>query len=748
MTKTETKSRASSIKKPRGGLPKKHPKKKSPWKIALIVIAVLLVIGVVSGIIMYSACYEDISNRPYEQKQKTQVISSDSQVIAELFERNQTYVSLSQVPKDLQNALIATEDSRFYEHGGIDPRGIMRSLVSNIIGGDATGQGASTLTQQLARLLYLDDISTEDSTWDSIKRKVSEISIAFQLEKKYTKDQILEMYLNEYFFGSSAYGVEEAAKTYFGKDVSQLNLAECAMIAGLPQAPSAYAPNSDFEAAKNRQKQVLDRMVATGYITQEQADAAYNTELTIIPQDQALAAINNQITPGYEEYVQKALNTYAEYAAPTYMKQNNITDQDQAEEEIRDNLASGGYKIYTSIDTRFQNDAIETATATIENYGLDTRSEPVDEYPGEDVAIVSVDRDGAVKAYFGGVSDVDMADTPLQPGSNAKPLYYSGVFEKGILSPNDTVLDKTEDFGGGYTPHNYGGSESGRYVTLQQALINSLNVPSVRVFQAFGVENAMEWIQSFGISTIVTPEDNPEHNDYNLAAATGGWTQGVKPLEMAAAFNVFNNGGIYNEPYFITKIETTAGNAVFDKSEMGLDTHRVMSENTASTMWGILRQGVTSGTGGAAAQSLPTAGKTGTTDNEENLWFSGMTSNITTSVWVGSRNYDPTGLSSAVAAGTYGSYMSTLINNGVVTQDTGSNVGANSAASASTSSTTNTTPTPEPTTAPEPTAQTTVTPTPEPEPRPEPTPEQDTGNDDTGNNTTDNENSGQEVPQQ
>ena len=193
-------------------------------------------------------------------------------------------------------------------------------------------------------------------------------------------------------------------------------------------------------------------------------------------------------------------------------------------------------------------------------------------------------------------------------------------------------------------------------------------------------------METFGITTFVSPEDDAAVNDYNLATATGGMTNGIKPLEMAAAFNVFNNGGIYNEPYFINTITTTSGDSVFDKSQMGLDTHRVMSEDTASTMWSILRQVVTSGTGGNAAQSLPTAGKTGTTDNAECLWFSGMTSNVTTSVWLGSREYDPTGLSSSVTAGEYGYYMSTLINNGVVTEDTATDAGVATISNSSSSS--------------------------------------------------------------
>ncbi|MEG2651050.1 MAG: biosynthetic peptidoglycan transglycosylase, partial [Eubacterium sp.] len=215
---------------PQRGLPKKNKAKLRPWQIVLIVLVILFIAGCATVFALYQANRVDISGDTYTTKEKTQIISSDNVVIAEIFSKNQSYVSLDQVPQDLRNALVATEDSRFYTHNGVDFFGIARSLVGNLVNRSATGQGASTITQQLARLLYLPDIGSEQTFSDSINRKFKEISIAWQLEEKYSKDQIMEMYLNEYYFGSSAYGVEEAAETYFGKTVAECNLAECAML--------------------------------------------------------------------------------------------------------------------------------------------------------------------------------------------------------------------------------------------------------------------------------------------------------------------------------------------------------------------------------------------------------------------------------------------------------------------------------------------------------------------------------------
>lgn len=641
--------------KPRSkGLPKKETKKtpNKTWIIVLSIIAGLALIGGIGIYLLYTANFTDISGVEYTPKEKTAIYTADNVQIASIYSQNRTYVSINQVPQDLKNALVATEDSRFYTHHGVDYFGVLRALVSNVVGGNSRGQGASTLTQQLARLLYLPDIASESTFMDSLNRKFKEISIAYQLEDKYTKDQIMEMYLNEYYFGSAAYGIESAAETYFGKHVSDLNLAESAMLAGLPQAPSVYAPNSDFEAAKNRQRQVLDRMVDAGYIDQAQADEAYNTPLNIVPWSPN--DINNQISPGYQDFVNQVLNEYAVAVSPTVMKERGLS-QDEAIAYTRENVASGGYKFYTTLYASYQNDAIETVQNKLSGYGYDQAA-------GYTAALVTCDRDGAIRAYYGGneaYSDIDMADSPRQPGSNIKPLYYAMALEKGLYSPGSTLMDEPINIGG-YSPQNYGNSYSGA-ITFTQSLVQSKNVTSVQIFDDLGVTNAVDGLKQYGFTTI-------NDDDYNLAVALGGLTNGFKPYEMAAAFNTFNNGGVYNQPYFIQKATTSAGEQILDKSNLGLVSRQVMSADTASTMWNIMRQVVTSGTGGNAACGRPTAGKTGTTDNEENLWFTGMTGNLTTSVWMGNLDYEIVGGGSYLPAGIYGSYMSTLVNNDMIAE--------------------------------------------------------------------------------
>ncbi|MDP2842831.1 MAG: transglycosylase domain-containing protein, partial [Acetobacterium sp.] len=314
---------------------KRRKKKKHIGAKVLIILLVLGILGIGVMYSIYAANRMDISEYQYQAKDKTEIYSADNVIIAELYMKNRTNITFDQIPLQLQQALISVEDSRFYDHFGIDLLGIVRAFFSNIAS-NGIGEGASTITQQLSRVLFLPDIATEQNFNQSLIRKLKEISIALQLEEKYTKEQILEMYFNEYYFGSGAYGIEEAAQTYFNKPVSQVDLAEAAMLAGLPQAPSAYAPNSNFEAAKKRQQEVLIRMVKEKYITQEEADAAYAQELVI--RDPATISNDNQIVENYQSYVGRALDEYARLKASAVMQERGITE-DQAIDYIKTNIA-------------------------------------------------------------------------------------------------------------------------------------------------------------------------------------------------------------------------------------------------------------------------------------------------------------------------------------------------------------------------------------------------------------------------
>lgn len=639
--KAKKKRKGSSDGKTPTGLPSKKKKKKGmrTWMKVLIVLLILALAGIAAVVGLYQYNRQDISDYKYSQKQKTQIISADNQTIGSLFSENRTYVSLNQIPDNMKNALISIEDSRFYDHGGVDYFGIARSMVSNMVSRNATNQGASTITQQLARLLFLPDISTEQTLGDSINRKFKEISIAWQLEDKYSKNQILEMYLNEYYFGSSAYGIEEAAKTYFGKDIWSCNLAECAMLAGLPQAPSAYAPNAHYSAAKHRQEQVLDRMTKLGYITEKEAKAAKATQINVAKFDSS--SLNNQVRSGYEKFVNRALQQYAEAQAPSVMKTQGIS-RSEAIKYTRKKVASGGYKIYTTVNTGMQQQAQSISQSR---------------YPtGSSVtnAIVTMDLDGSVRAYYGGNTQIDMANTARQPGSNIKPLYYSGAIDKGLFTAGSTLPNHFSL--GNWTPASHG---KGASVSLTTAIVQSLNAPSAYVMYRMGVKTSIEWMKTMGITTFTD-------NDYNVATSLGGMSNGIKPIEMAAAFNVFNNSGVYNQPKFITKVENDNGTTIFKASDLNLDSHQVMKQSTATTMKSILRQVVTSGTG-TAANVYSTAGKTGTTDAGKDLWFTGITGNLTTTIWVGNLNNVALGGYGSLSAGIYGTYMSRLGANALIT---------------------------------------------------------------------------------
>ncbi|MGL4606891.1 MAG: transglycosylase domain-containing protein [Eubacteriaceae bacterium] len=624
-------------------------KRKKKNNIGIKILVVLLVLGILCigvGYSIYAANRKDISAYEYHPKEKTEIYSSDNVLIAELYKQNRTNVTLDQIPVDLQHALIAVEDSRFYDHFGIDIYGIIRAFFSNVFSG-GVGEGGSTITQQLSRVLFLPDIATEQNLNQSISRKLTEISISLQLEEKYSKEQILEMYFNEYYFGSGAYGIEEAAKTYFNKSVSEVNLAEAAMLAGLPQAPSAYAPNSDFEAAKARQLVVLSRMVKEKFITQEEADIAAATEIPI--RDPGTLNTQNQVTPEYVAFVKQALNEYAKAKASAVMQERGISE-DVAIDYIKDHIESGGYRLFTTINTAYQTNAIGSVLDGLDNYGMSD----------ETGAVVSLDLDGAVMAYYGGDSEIDMANTPRQPGSNLKPLFYSAAIDKGIISANTTIADVYTDFGG-YAPKNYDGGYHGN-VSVRSAIVNSYNIPAVKVYDKLGPEAAVAFMEQMGISTF-------EETDYNLATALGGMTYGVKPLEMAGAFNTINNGGVYRQPYFLVRMEQINGGAeVYNKDTAGLINRKVMSDTTAATMVSILTDVVRGGTGSNAGQIYTTAGKTGTTNDDKDVWFTGMTGNLTTSIWIGAQENYVIGGGSYIPASIYGSYLRKIINQDLLAQ--------------------------------------------------------------------------------
>ena len=506
-------------------------------------------------------------------------------------EEDRIPVTLDKTPKNLQHAFLAAEDIRFYEHGGIDFRGIGRAIYTYIRWGEV--QGGSTITQQLAKNYFL----TQEQT---LSRKLHEAFIALQIEQKYTKNEILEMYMNQIYFGQGSYGVETAANTYFGKHVQDLDLAQCAMIAGIPKSPNYYSPLSNPKAAKERQKTVLEQMAKYGFITKEQADEAYAEPLTY-------KSLNE--SPGSKKYfIDYVIQLLVDKFGP-------------------DAVYKQGLKVYTTLDPDMQK-AAEKAAAQTPTYYTDSNK-----LKQPQSSIVAVDpKTGFIKAMIGGrgtdqFNRAVMAER--QPGSAFKPFVYMNAFEQGA-TPSDTVQDSP--IPGDWNPQNYDRSFHGT-VTYRTALTYSYNVPAVKVAMKYGPEKIVKLAKKFGITTLVD-------DDENAVIALGGLTHGVTPLEMAGAYGGIANMGKFNKPTPIIKILDRNGKVLYEHKA---NPTQVVKPETAYIMISMMEDVMTRGTGRGAAINRPCAGKSGTTSDYHDAWFVGFTPDLACAVWIGDDNNDSLG---------------------------------------------------------------------------------------------------------
>ena len=512
-------------------------------------------------------------------------------------EENRLPVSIDEVPANLQNAFIAVEDNRFYEHHGVDPLGIIRAVFRNIISGNATAQGGSTITQQLARNAFLSQEQT-------LKRKLLEAFLALKIERQYTKKEILEMYMNQIYFGQGCYGIQTASKVYFGKDVKDLSLAQCALIAGLPNSPNYYSPFHSVEAAKQRQSIVLDQMVKYGYITEGEAAAAKEADIHLArPQEQ------------------RGTDSVASYFV-------NYVIHLISEKYDSDAIYKEGLQIYTTLDLDLQKEAEAALKKNLPDAYTDDNN--LTQPQG---ALVSIEvGTGYVRAMVGGRGQDHFnraVQMTRQPGSAFKPFVYLTAFANKV-TPFDILSNTAKDFGGGWTPKNYGGT-SGGSVTVMEALVKSMNIPTVYLADQVGMGKVIQTAKNVGISTLVT---EGEYSDTNLATALGGLTYGVSVWDMAKAYSVFANGGKLVEPTVIMKVVDRNGKVIEDHSGARESTQAV-DEASAWTLTSVLEEVISRGTGGNAYIGRPSAGKTGTTDDEHDAWFVGYTPDLSTAVWVG-----------------------------------------------------------------------------------------------------------------
>lgn len=573
----------------------KKAKKAGPLRRIRLFIALCLVVFAGLGFGYIFAAYQSLPavGNNMRPAVSSQVFDSHGRLITTLHsDQNRLPIDINKVPQNLQNAFIAAEDNRFYEHIGIDPIGIFRAIFANLTN-RGIAQGGSTITQQLAKNAFLSQEQT-------LKRKIQEAMLALEIEHKYSKKEILEMYMNQIYFGQGAYGIQTAAKTYFNKDVNELTLTQCAMLAGLPKSPNYYSPFNNLNEAKKRKNVVLDQMVKYGYISAAEAEDAKNQDLGLSKSHQSKEA---------DEYA-----SFIDYVS-----------QQVAKKYGDDALYKEGLKIYTTMDVDKQHAAVRAMRNLPNNYtdenGL---TQP-------QAAIVSIDpKTGHILAMVGGRGQDSFNRASMavrQPGSAFKPFVYLTALQHD-MTPDTTMDDQPVTYGS-WSPKNAGSSYSGT-MTLSDALAHSVNTIAVQLADKVGTKNIIANAKKMGITTLDAKDDN-------LAMALGGLTKGVTPLEMASAYGTFANKGVHVKPTAIVKILDRDGNVLEDASTLEKEETktRVMSEREAYEMTTMLEGVIDHGTGTAAAIGRPAAGKTGTTDDNKDAWFVGYTPDIVTAVWIG-----------------------------------------------------------------------------------------------------------------
>lgn len=526
--------------------------------------------------------------------------------------QDRTWVSISELQPSTVYAFISAEDARFFEHEGVDVIRIAGAIVADIKAGSYV-QGASTISQQLIKLSHL----TSEKT---ISRKAEEAALAYEMERQYSKEDILEMYLNYVYFGGGYYGIEAAAEGYFGVHASDLTLDQSAMLAGILKSPSGYAPHINYAASINRRNNILRLMRDYGYITDDEKKQASARRPTILHDK------NEEYSGYYTDAVTKS--------AAALM---GITV---------DELIRGGYSIYSAMDSDIQHYCEEM----FKNGEL---------FPAEDseAAIVVLEPSTGMvvamvggRSYTGGISFNRATDIRRQPGSVIKPVIaYAPAFEYLNYTAADMILDEETTFAD-YTPSNYGNKYYG-WVTVREAVTKSLNVPAVKTLSAVGVYRAKDFAKRCGIEF--------DDKDDSLALALGGFTYGVSPLQIAGAYSCFASGGIYNTPTLIKKITDRNGLTVYEYRQ---DSRRVMSEANAYILTSMLKSVVTEGTGHRLnTLDIPIAGKTGTVglaNGNRDAWMAGYMPEYTAVVWQG---YDSDRLGLLPSSATGGTYPALML---------------------------------------------------------------------------------------
>lgn len=535
-------------------------------------------------------------------------------------EKDVYYIEYEDIPIYVKQAIISTEDKRFYKHNGIDYRGIMRAAVAMIQDGEVT-QGGSTITQQLARTVFL----SNERTWE---RKIEEMYIAVELEKKYSKEEILEFYLNNVYFANGYYGIEAAAQGYFGMDVSHLSLSQMIYLCAIPNNPTLYNPLTHADKTQARRDRILKSMLEDQVISESSYQTAVAEQIkTTEPEE-----IKNNYAETYTYYcATRALMELEGFEFQTvFSDDEEKTAYDREYQSLYDTcnkkLFTGGYRIYTSLDLDAQSQLQTSVDEVLAGFG-EKSDEGIYELQGAAVCIDNTT--GMVRAIIGGRSQDDVEGYTLnrafqsfrQPGSAIKPLIvYTPALERGY-TPDTIVVDEPIADG----PVNGDGTYSGA-MSLRQAVARSKNTIAWKIFEELTPEVGISYLEAMGFS-------NLDANDKRLPASIGGFTNGVSPLEMAKGYATIKNDGGYRNPTCIMKITDADGEVIYQADQTA---SVIYKENACRQMTDMLQTVITSGTGrGYSLGMMPCAGKTGTTNDNKDGWFVGYTPYYTTSVWVG-----------------------------------------------------------------------------------------------------------------
>ena len=701
------------------------------WPLRLLKISLVLAgLGLVALLALtafFSTQLPDTSSLSnYQPKQPLRVLTADGVEVAGFGTERRVYKPIDQIPQLMKDSLLAVEDARFYEHGGLDPIGVARAIVANLTGGRT--QGASTITQQVARTFFLSRSRT-------LERKIKEALLAFKIESQLSKDQILELYMNQIYLGSRAYGFEAAAQAYFGKPLTALSAAESAMLAGLPQNPHFANPIQNFERARARQLLVLGRMRAQDVITDAQFQAAKAEKLVVRKRNEVDV---------HAEHVAEMVRqqVYAQFGEMSYTTGLNVTttlrsaEQQAAYKALRRTLVEHSLRQVwrgpegqetLATDLKDDDPAVAQALAdydddedlriaivtrastksvtvvlgtgevvTVEGTGLrpaqsglaesaaaklrvrrgavvrvvqQAKAWSLVQWPEAEGALVAMDPlNGDIRALVGGFDFHrnqfnHVTQGWRQPGSSYKPFIYSGAIESG-MQPESLVNDAPMENVGDWAPENDDGSTDGP-ITLRRALARSKNLVSIRLMQLLSPQGAREWVSRFGF--------DPERQPDNLTQALGSGS--TNPLQMAGAYSVLANGGYRVNPVLIQRIARASGEVVFEAKPQVLDeTLRTVPARNTFMVSSLLQEVTRSGTAAKAQAALKRPdlyGKTGTTNDVVDAWFAGYQPGVVAVVWVGydtPRSLGTRASGSALALPAWIDYMAVALN-GVPVQE-------------------------------------------------------------------------------